>query len=47
MVDADGWIAREQILGEEARSRVRIVQGAEKESVHTSPGTKRIPNASS
>lgn len=25
LIDDDGWVAREQILGEEARSKVRIL----------------------
>lgn len=25
LIDEDGWVAREQILGEEARSKVKII----------------------
>lgn len=48
LVDEDGWVGREQILGEEARSRVGIsaVVLVPRPDVHP-PGTKRVSNPSS
>lgn len=47
LVDEDGWVGREQILGEEARSRVSIsvVVLVPCPDVHPA-GTKRIPSPS-
>ena len=47
LVDEDGWVGREQILGEEARSRVSISTMilVPHPDVHLA-GTKRVPNPS-
>ena len=47
LVDADGWVGREQILGEEARSRVGIsaVVLVPRPDVHPA-GTERVSNPS-
>jgi hypothetical protein len=47
LVDEDGWVGREQILGEEARSRVSpsIAVLAFRPDMLPS-GTKRVPNPS-
>ena len=48
LVDEDGWVGREQILGEEARSRVSISAVAPVLPPNIPPaGTKRIPDSSS
>ena len=48
LVDADGWVGREQILGEEARSRVGsslVILGP---CTNIRPtGTRRVPNPGS
>jgi len=47
LVDEDGWVGREQILGEEARSRVSIsaVVLVPRPDIHPT-GTKRVSNPS-
>jgi len=47
LVDEDGWVGREQILGEEARSRVSmsLVILVPRPNAHPT-GAKRVPNSS-
>jgi len=48
LVDEEGWVGREQILGEEARSRVSSSLVILSPRPYICPtGTKRVPNPSS
>lgn len=48
LIDEDGWVAREQILGEEARSRVSLVGAIGSPPRLTSPsGTRGIRDPTS
>lgn len=46
LVDEDGWVGREQILGDEARIRVSIFAMALVFTLTVFSGSKRVPNPS-
>jgi Glycosyl hydrolase family 63 C-terminal domain len=46
LIDENGWVAREQILGEEARSKVRLLSNI-REATNIVAGPGRIPNPGS
>jgi hypothetical protein len=46
LIDDDGWVAREQILGEEARSKVHKFLYMCVPCLHLLQGPSRVPNPS-